>query len=63
MKTVREEKLDLVKLLINNTYFLKAKKIGNSIYLHVPAEIVKTLNIKDNDIVKVLILSIEEVIK
>jgi len=53
---------DIVKVSIGGIP-VKAKKIGNSIYLHIPAEIAKIYNICDNNIVKIAILGVEEIIE
>ena len=51
--------IDIVQLLIN-AIPAKAKQFGNSIYLHIPSEIIKDYKIEDKDIVRIVILSVEK---
>lgn len=55
--------LDIVSLLLNNSYLLRVRKIGNSLYMLIPAEIARQYGIHDKCLVKVLILGVEEKIE
>ena len=54
--------LDKILDIVTNSVVLKVVKFGNSLYLHVPAEVAKFYGIQEKDLVKVAILRVERVI-